>query len=463
MKGNNEENSLKSKFSRRKFFKTMGTTAAGLLAAPYLKSANVFAYGYKENLSYLAKVAITKADNYERTFIKNKVQYLFEKIDGINDIVKSGNKVAMKINLTGGSSSVPYNMWTHPEVVRAVGELVLDCGVSPQNLYIVESLWSSSSYNDTGFSEVQKSLGANLVDLNNPAPYESFIEKEVGSGSFNFSSFTMNQILSDADVYISIPKMKQHYQAGFTGSLKNQVGTVPKDLYTIPTNQVNRAALHNRTGGPSNSHLPRSVCDLNRARPVNLAVIDGIMNARGGEGTWNSTFKICEDHVLLAGKDAVATDSVAAFFMGLNPEAEKLPLPNPDNGECDNHLYLLNQFGMGTNKMSEIEVVGDGKDLITDVRQDYKVSLPTNIKLLQNYPNPFNPSTIIRFYVPAKEFITLKIYNVNGQEVETLLNGDVPSGEHELHWNAGSLASGVYIYQLRADKYVDSKKMIYLK
>ncbi len=364
--GNNDEDKIpKKKFSRRTFLRAIGTTSAGLLVAPYISSPNIFAYGREEKSSFLAKVAITKADNYERTFIKQKVQYLFEQIDGITDIIRPGDKVAIKINLTGGGSSCPYNMWTHPEVLRAVGELVIDCGVKAEDLYIVESLWSTSSYNDYGYKDVQDSLGANLVDLNKPDPYSGFIQKEVGPTSFNFPSFTVNQILSDVDVYISIPKMKQHYEAGITFSLKNQVGMVPKDYYTIPTNQGNRAALHSQTGGSSKEHLPRSICDLNFARPVNLAVIDGIMNARGGEGTWNDTFQVWEDHVLLAGKNPVATDSVCAFFMGIDPGAEKIPLPNPTQGECDNYLYLLNQLGVGTNKMSEIEIVGDGADLIT--------------------------------------------------------------------------------------------------
>jgi uncharacterized protein (DUF362 family) len=352
------------KFSRRTFLKTIGTTSAGLMVAPYIGTSNIFAYGREEQAAFLAKVAITKADNYERAFIKGKVQYLFEQIGGITDIVKAGDKVAIKINLTGGGSSCPYNMWTHPEVLRAVGELVIDCGVNAQDLYIVEAIWQPSSYNDYGYKDVQDSLGAQLVDLNKPDPYGDFIQMDVGSTSFNFPSFTVNQILSDVDVYISIPKMKQHYEAGVTCSLKNQVGMVPKDYYTIPTNQGNRAALHSQTGGSSKAHLPRSICDLNFARPVNLAVIDGIMNARGGEGTWNPTFQTSEDHVLLAGKDPVATDSVCAYFMGIDPGAETIPLPNPDNGECDNHLYLLNQLGVGTNKMSEIEIVGDGSDLI---------------------------------------------------------------------------------------------------
>ena len=383
--GNKEDKISKKKFSRRTFLRTIGTTSAGLLVAPYINSTNILAYGREEKSSFLAKVAITKADNYERAFIRQKVQDLFDMIDGISDIVKPGNKVAIKINLTGGGSSCPYNMWTHPEVLRAVGELVLDCNVKPEDLYIVEAIWSADSYNNYGYKDVQNSLGAQLVDLNKPAPYSDFIQKEVGPTSFNFPSFTVNQILSDVDVYISIPKMKQHYEAGITCSLKNQIGMVPKDYYTIPTNQGNRAALHSQTGGSSKAHLPRSICDLNFARPVNLAVIDGIMNARGGEGEWNPTFETWEDHVLLAGKNPVATDSVCAFLMGIDPSAEKIPLPDPTQGECDSYLYLLNQLGVGTNKMNEIEVVGDGADLILPVEMTSFTARLINDKVELNW------------------------------------------------------------------------------
>ncbi len=433
---NDREKTSKKKFSRRTFLRTIGTTSAGLLVAPYIGSPNIFGFSREEKSSFLAKVAITKADNYERAFIKQKVQNLFELIDGITDIVKPGDKVAIKINLTGGGSSCPYNMWTHPEVLRAVGELVIDCGVKAEDLYIVEALWSSTSYSQE-FKDVQNSLGAKLVDLNKPDPYSNFIQKQVGSTSFNFSAFTVNQILSDVDVYISIPKMKQHYEAGITCSLKNQVGMVPKDYYTIPSNQGNRAALHNQTGGSSQSHLPRSICDLNFARPVNLAIIDGIMNARGGEGTWNPTFQVSEDHVLLAGKDPVATDSVAAYFMGIDPAAEKIPLPNPDNGECDNHLYLLNQLGVGTNKMNEIEIVGDGADLIVlpveltsftakltsdNVELNWETKTETNNQgfEIEKYSNQWNKIGFVKGHGTTTEAsnYTFKDKNIYGDSVK---------------------------------------------
>jgi len=160
----------------------------------------------------------------------------------------------------------------------------------------------------------------------------------------------MNQILADINCYVSIPKLKHHAEAGLTCSLKNQVGTVPKQLYTIPTNTGRRQKIHNPTGDSSASYLPRSICDLNAARPVHLAVVDAIKNSKGGEGVWITTFEPYESHALFAGKDPVATDSIGAFLMGL--DCERRLSPCLAEGTCDNYLYLA-ESKRGRHKSAE--------------------------------------------------------------------------------------------------------------
>jgi uncharacterized protein (DUF362 family) len=459
-------------FSRRKFLQTLGLTTAGIFAAPYLKHGGVLAgERFSKNSSYKAKVAITQADNYERSFIKQKVQYLFESIDGIGDIVSSGKKVGIKINLTGGSGNannsklnglpLSETMWTHPEVLRAVGELIIDAGVKPKDLYFVECLWDDSSFNDFGYKDVMDSLGASLVDLNKPDPYTKFVDVQTGDKKFYWSSFQLNQILKDIDVYVSIPKMKHHYEAGVTNSLKNQVGISPYSLYSKKTSDGYRTRIHFEAADIG-IQLPNSICDLNLARPVNLAIIDGIKNARGGEGCWNDTFELYEDHVLIAGKDPVATDSIAAYLLGKNPEAEKFELPDGVR-TANNHLYLLGQKGIGTNKMSEIEVVGDGAGLVTSVSTKSNISIPDTIQLFKNYPNPFNPSTTIKYYMPEAGNVSIKIFSFIGQEIETLFDGFASKGLHELRWTPKNIASGVYIYRMQSGNFEKSRKLIYQK
>lgn len=84
-------------------------------------------------------------------------------------------------------------------------------------------------------------------------------------------------------------------------------------------------------------------------------------------------------------------------------------------------------------------------------------------ELQQNYPNPFNPSTKIRFSIPSNEFVTLKVYNVLGSEIATLINDVLNAGSYEVDFNAEGLTSGVYFYTLSTDNFTNTRKMILTK
>ncbi|MDF1612835.1 carboxylesterase family protein [Stygiobacter electus] len=86
-----------------------------------------------------------------------------------------------------------------------------------------------------------------------------------------------------------------------------------------------------------------------------------------------------------------------------------------------------------------------------------------NFNLFQNYPNPFNPATTIRFSIPKTEYITLKVFGVMGNEITTLVNGEMTAGEHSVIFDAKHLASGVYFYKLQAEKFIQVKRMILLQ
>ncbi len=96
------------------------------------------------------------------------------------------------------------------------------------------------------------------------------------------------------------------------------------------------------------------------------------------------------------------------------------------------------------------------------------VSVPQDFTLYQNYPNPFNPSTTIRFEVPFESFVSVKVYNLLGQEVRTLVNGTRGAGRFEVQWDGKNhvgkeVASGVYLYRLQAGKFVQTRKMLFVK
>ena len=88
---------------------------------------------------------------------------------------------------------------------------------------------------------------------------------------------------------------------------------------------------------------------------------------------------------------------------------------------------------------------------------------PAQFMLYQNYPNPFNTSTKIRFQVSNFEFVNLKVYDVLGNEVATLVNEEKAAGIYEVEFNAEGLPSGIYFYQIKAGNFVKNNKMVLLK
>ena len=99
---------------------------------------------------------------------------------------------------------------------------------------------------------------------------------------------------------------------------------------------------------------------------------------------------------------------------------------------------------------------------------DEEANIPAEFKLLQSYPNPFNPETTIEFQISRPSFVTLKIYNISGQEIKTLVNESKSAGYYSIKWdgtndNGLKVNSGVFIYMIKAGIFSDVKKMILLK
>ncbi|OIO29624.1 hypothetical protein AUJ22_01025 [Candidatus Nomurabacteria bacterium CG1_02_31_12] len=123
-------------------------------------------------------------------------------------------------------------------------------------------------------------------------------------------------------------------------------------------------------------------------------------------------------------------------------------------------------------KIEEITLTGtlnNGKSIIlkhygiTDVPEEKSNSVPTEFDLSQNYPNPFNPSTTISYAIPTDGFVSLKIYDMLGKEVATLINEEKPAGDYTISFNANNLASGMYIYKISSGPFNQTKKMILMK
>ncbi len=318
----------------------------------------------------LSQVAIAQATSYDRAIVRQQVQALLDGLGGLDDVISRGARVAIKTNLTGGAGTRPLpgvpaieSYITHPEVVRALGELLRDAGAG--QLFIVEAVYDKDSYPLWGYTEVAEALGATLIDLNVPQPYGDFVSAPVGPDWFIYQEYTINPILQEIDAFVSVAKMKCHYNCGVTLSMKNLIGLVPVKFYRCSPDHFHRSDLHG-CANESQSRLPGVIVDLNRIRPIQLALIDGIKTAEAGEGPWIKTLAPVAPGVLVAGKNPVATDAVATAVMGFDPT---ITYPSAPFLRADNYLSLAHETGLGTHRLEEIKVVGAAID---DVRYEFR-------------------------------------------------------------------------------------------
>jgi hypothetical protein len=116
---------------------------------------------------------------------------------------------------------------------------------------------------------------------------------------------------------------------------------------------------------------------------------------------------------------------------------------------------FVGTYGRGVWKRPLSEMVTGVEKLQTD--------LPTHFYLDQNYPNPFNPSTTISFTLPSKSVVSLKVFDLIGREVATIVSEEMSEGNHTEQWNAENYTSGVYFYRLHAETFTETKKLVLLK
>jgi aminopeptidase N len=155
-----------------------------------------------------------------------------------------------------------------------------------------------------------------------------------------------------------------------------------------------------------------------------------------------------------------------------NPSFFTMPVQIKINTSLgDTTVTLFNDAQIQT---YQFDVVGDPQSIVFDpgnwilknntvVTEVEDVVQHFNYSLQQNYPNPFNPSTTIEYSIPQSGLVTLKVFNVLGKEVATLVNGQNDAGNHTVEFNASALNSGVYFYKIESGNFVETKKMILLK
>jgi len=148
-----------------------------------------------------------------------------------------------------------------------------------------------------------------------------------------------------------------------------------------------------------------------------------------------------------------------------NDWCQMAPMPNPRHGigaaTIGGDIYIIGGGPVAGFGVTNVNSIFRPPSDVTSVAEES--ARLQNFALKQNYPNPFNPSTTIRFTLKSSSPVTLKIYDLSGREVATLIAGRLNAGEHAVLWQANSIASGVYAYELKAGGFVETKKMILLR
>ena len=362
--------------SRRQFIATSAAAGLGATAfAPWARSAPS------------ATVSIGKCVGYGAELVPT-LDRMFDQLGGLGRLV-GGRTVGIKLNLTGapqlrlGSHPAGSAHWVHPRMVGAVVHLMDRAGA--RRIRLLESPWATAmpveEYLFQAGWDARDFLSAGArVELENTnglgrgKDYERF---DVPRGGLLFPSYLLNHSFRDCDTFVSLAKLKDHMTAGVTLSMKNCFGNIPTTIYgdyvkdepdLVPRSGrglVFHAGARKPPGFAAQEvdpqsprhegyRLPRVIVDICAARPIDLAIVDGIETMGGAEGPWGGG-EACRPGVVVAGTNCVNTDAVATAVMGYEPMAKA---GTPPFYTCDNFLELAERKGLGTRDLRRIEVAG---------------------------------------------------------------------------------------------------------
>jgi len=337
-----------------------------------------------------APVAVARCKTYDPGELLPTMQKMFDQLGGLERLVKN-KTVAIKINLTGaptyrvGYLPLEDTHYTHPHVIAAAAHLMGKAGA--RRIRVLESPWSTAmpveEYILQANWEPRDILNAasnvEFENTNYLGRGKKYSRMVVPYGGYLFPAFDLNHSYEECDVFVSIAKMKEHATAGITLSMKNCFGLTPCTIYgtgagvdeptLIP--KGGRNLIHAGDRQPSKSappekdprtpredtwRVPRTVVDLVSARPIHLAIVEGIKTMTGGEGPWMRwEVKGVAPGVIVAGTNPVTTDAVSMAVMGFDPMADR---GTPPFESCDSTLRLAEDVGLGTRDLKRIEVIG---------------------------------------------------------------------------------------------------------
>lgn len=383
---------MQCRSSRRRFLTQAGATLSGAWLAGRLP--------LRAAAAPASPVALARCRTYAASELLPVMGRMFDQLGGLDRLVK-GKTVAIKVNLTGAPSyRVRYlpaedTHYTNPHVIAAAAHLMGRAGA--KRIRILESPWSTADpveeYILQANWDPRDILGAatnvEFENTNYLGRGKTYSRLVVPYGGYMFPAFDLNHSYADCDVFVSIAKMKEHATAGVTLSMKNCFGITPCTIYgegagvdepsLVP--RGGRGPIHSGYRQPSKSapqelhpngpredtyRVPRTVVDLVGARPIHLAIVEGIRTMTGGEGPWvNQELQGVAPGVIVAGLNPVCTDAVSMAVMGFDPMADR---GTPPFEACDSIVKLAEEAGLGTRDLKRIEVTGES---IPEMKYDF--------------------------------------------------------------------------------------------
>jgi uncharacterized protein (DUF362 family) len=330
-------------------------------------------------------VAIARCSAYDGKMY-DTLKRLTDQCGGLGSVVK-GKTVALKLNLTGNPARFPVKAHlpyrNDPNTVLALCQLMARAGA--KRIRVIESffparqepeLWARYGLDVKAI----ENCGAKVEweNTNSLGLGKQYVRMKVPGGGLMYPAYDLNHSYQDCDVYVSMSKLKNHWIAGVTMTMKNNFGITPCSLYggdagpdgNEDPKQERAPVGHNGAktppkGVPQELHpetprepgyrVPRIVVDLCAVRPVDLSIVDGVETIRGGEGEWNRGVEIMKPGVMLAGRNMVCVDTVCTAVMSYDPRATRGSSPFL-NG--DNVLLLAEAAGLGSADLSKIEIAG---------------------------------------------------------------------------------------------------------
>ncbi len=387
-------------YSRRTFLRetTLGTAAAAVVPvagarAESVEVADLPPIELAKDLSASAPalpVGVARCRAFEVPKLAATLEDLFDRTGGLRPVV-GGKTVTVKLNTTGdgrrrlGGRPAERTYQVHPNMIEALCGLLAKHGA--KRIYLVESY-----YRNLDPAEILKRQGWKIErlmsagdqkvlfeDTRNRGSFDDYVKLSVPWGGYIYPAYHLNRRYQDTDVVISIAKLKNHANAGFTGAVKNLFGIAPTSLYG--NDSYNERSTENRGlnfhfgrrkppagitaerydgwGALEKSfcafhRVPRVTADLFGARPADLSIVEGIESCKGGEGPWIPGVKPVEPGLVVAGRNGVNVDAVCVAAMGYDPLAGR----GEDVWRGDNHLELLAKAGIGAHDPGRIDVTG---------------------------------------------------------------------------------------------------------